>query len=200
MRSLVLGVLICIAAGYASAQTTIRQVDFKNFSYPLKDRLLGHAELKWLTTEGSFRPALRTIHLKNGKDLEKTLTPGPGGDYSGFEFESVAYADLTGGGEEDAIVDLRYLTGGTQHTNYVYFYALENGKPKLLAYCHTGDRAYFGLYKVYGEKQRLVIELFDPRKSEGDCCSAGFVRTRYRWDGIGFAAVGHPEYGALKEP
>jgi hypothetical protein len=202
MGALLLGILICISTGLVSAQSSIRQVDFKNFSYPLKDYLLGHGELQWLSAQVAGSPRLRTIQSKDGENLQKVPIGkiGDGGYYevSGFTLQEVKYADLTGNGKEDAIVVLRYYTGGTQTTNYVYIYSLVDGKPKLLAYCHTGSRADFGLYGVYGEHGKLVFELLDPRKSEGDCCSKGFVRTRYRWDGSRFEAVGVPEYGSAE--
>lgn len=203
MRSLVLGLLTGVLAPLAIGQTSIRQIDFKNFSYPLKDHLLGHGELKWLAGEGQAGPRLRMIHLSNGEDLTKESSLLVDGkeyaQYSGFEFQSVSYGDLVGDGKEDAIVVLRYLTGGTQTTNYVYFYALENGKPRLLAYCHTGDRAYSGLYGVYSDHESLVVELFDPNRQEGDCCSSGIVRMRYRWNGSRFVQVGSIQHLPLKQ-
>jgi hypothetical protein len=201
MRSLVLGFLICVSAGFVSAQNSIRQVDFKNFSYPLKDYLLGHSELKWLSAQVAGSPKLLTIQLRDGKNLQKEPIGkiGDGGYYevSGFTLREVKYADLTGDGKEDAIVVLSYQSGGTQGTNYIYNYTLDAGKPKLLAYCHTGDRAYSGLYKVYGQHGLLVVELLDPEKQMGDCCSAGFIRTRYRWSDGRFQAVGKPVHGAM---
>jgi len=184
MRPFVLGVLICIAAGSVRAQNGIRQVDFKSFTYPLSGPLLGHGELKWLGNPKDGYSKRKAIHLVNGQDS------------TGFSFQSVEFADVTGDGKEDAIVVLFYRTGGTQNTHYIYIYSLDSGKPKLRAYCHTGDRAYFGLYKVYGAKGQLVFELLDPSKREGDCCSSRFVRTRYQWREGHFAAVGIYEYGS----
>jgi hypothetical protein len=188
MRFLLLAALVCVPLPSIVAQGSIRQVDFKNFTYPLSGPLLGHGELRWLGDPKDRYSKQKPIHLVNGDDL------------TGFTLQSVAYADVTGDGNEDAIVVLLYQTGGTQNTHYVYIYSLAAGKSKLLAYCHTGDRADLGLYKVYGERGNLVFELLDPRKSEGDCCSSGFVRTQYRWDGSRFEAVGRPEYGTVKEP
>jgi hypothetical protein len=202
MRPFVFATLVCLSVQSIAAQRSIRQVNFKNFSYPLKDYLLGHGELKWLSTQVAGGPRLRTIQLKGGENLQKEPIGkiGDGGYYevSGFTLQQVKYADLTGDGKEDAIVVLLYQSGGTQTTNYIYIYSLENGKPRLLAYCHTGSRAYLGLYKVYGEHGNLVVELLDPRKREGDCCSSGFVRTRCRWDGGRFVAVGRNEYGSAE--
>ena len=200
MRPLVLAVLVCLSMPYVAAQDGIRQIDFKNFSYPLKDHLLGHGELRWLSTQIAGSPKLRNIQLKDGESLQKIpIGEQDGGGYyevSGFTLQEVKYADLSGSGAEDAIVVLLYQSGGTQTTNYIYVYAFDNGKPKLLAYCHTGSRAYSGLYKVYGQNEMLVVELLDPEKQMGECCSSGYIRTRYRWNGGHFQLVGKPEYGA----
>jgi len=185
MRSLVLAASILLAFGFASAEQTIRQVDFKNFSYPLSGPTLGHDRLKWLDVL-----AARHIQLANGK--------GASGS-QGFTLESVRFLDVTGEGQDDAIVVLHFDTGGTQQTDYVYIYTIAAEKPKLLAYFHAGDRAYSGLCKVYGEDRKLVVELFDPEKRSGDCCSSGIVRTRYEWHSGRFEAVGTSERGTLND-
>jgi len=193
----------CLSIESTAAPNGIRQVDFKDFSYPLKDHLLGHSELKWLSAHQGGSPTLRTIQLKGGKDLQKVSSFEMDGreydQYEGFTLQGVKFVDVTGGGTEDAVVVLLYQTGGTQTTNYVYIYELDSGKPKLLAYCHTGDRAYSGLYKVYGEHGVLVFELLDPARQSGDCCSSGVVRTRYRWLGGRFQALGTPQHILLND-
>jgi hypothetical protein len=120
--------------------------------------------------------------------------------FSGLTLEEVRFDDVTGEGLTDAIVVLRFDTGGTQYSHYVYIYALAAGKPKLLAWFHSGDRAASGLYRVYGQDGKLVIELFDPGKREGDCCPSGFIRTRYRWHDGSFSPAGLPESGAASSP
>ena len=154
--------------------------DFKNFTYPLSGPLLGHTGIRWLN--GSSRQ----IHLLNGND----------GD--AFSLESVKFADVDGDGRADAIVTLRYRTGGTQQTEYVYLYSLAGERPQLLGYFHAGDRADMGLRDAYGEHGLLVVEVFDPKKRTGDCCSTGYIRTRYRWLGRHFQKVGAPETGNLE--
>lgn len=204
MRSLALGLLILISCGLATAEKDIRQVDFKNFTYPLSGTLLGHDRLQWLAMPREAHSNRKPIHLVNGDDLTKASSFVMDGheytQWEGFTLQSVEFADVTGEGKEDAIVVLKYFTGGTQKTHYVYIYSFDDGKPKLLAYCHTGDRAYSGLYKVYGDRGALVFELLDPKKESGLCCSSGFVRTRYRWQAGRFEVFGSHEYGTLKEP
>jgi len=184
-----------VATGSTLAQKNIRQVNFKSFTYPLNGHLLGHDRLQWLTRDA--HPRKEPIHLLNGSDLTKVSSfVMDGNEYAqweGFTLQSVGFAELTGDGKEEAIVVLRYDTGGTQNTHYVYVYSFAAGKPNLLAYCYTGARAFSGLYRVYGEHGLLVFELFDQTKRSGDCCSSGIVRTRYRWQGKRFERVGTPE-------
>jgi hypothetical protein len=202
IRLLVFAVVIFISSGLVYAQKSIRQVDFKNFNYPLSGPLLGHSELKWLGNPKDGYSNRKPIHLVNGDDLEKVSSfVMDGQEYSqfaGFTLQTVDFADVTGEGKEDAIIVLRYLTGGTQTTNYVYIYSFADGKPKLLAYCHTGSRADSGLSRVYGERGKLVFELSDLKKSIGDCCSSGFVRTRYQWQNGQFKVSGAHEYGPIE--
>ena len=204
MRVLVVGVLLFISPGLSFAQGSIHKVDFKNFSYPLSGPLLGHSELKWLGNPKDGYSKRKPIYLVNGENLAKSSSfVTDGHEYTlweGFTLQSVRYADVTGDGKDYAIVVLLYKTGGTQNTHYVYIYSFDAGKPKLLAYCHTGSRGYSGLYRVYGERGMLVFELLDPRKMKGECCSSGFVRTRYQLHDGRFQHFGVPEYGALKEP
>lgn len=191
-------ILVCalVLCGWpVRAQENIRQVDFKNFTYPLSGHLLGHSSLQWLDVSAS--DGRKPIRLVGGKDLTKTSSFVMDGkeyaQYQGFTLESVRYADLTGDGSEEAIVDLMYHSGGTQTTDYVYIYTIDQHRPKLLAYCHTGSRSEYGLYGVYGEKGLLVFELLDPERSEGDCCSSGVVISRYRWESGAFKRVGPME-------
>jgi len=158
-------------------QQNVRQVDFKNFTYPLSGNLLGHDSLEWLDTPSHPATKKRTIHLIDGSELSD--------DHEGFTFQSVNYADLRGDGHEEAIVVLKYHSGGTQTTNFVYIYAFSEQAPKLLAYCHTGSRSDAGLNEVYAEKGLLVFELLDRSRASGDCCSSGVVISRYKWqDGV----------------
>ena len=198
-RRIAVGVLIFLFTGWASAQESIRQVDFKNFTYPLSGPLLGHSNMRWLENPRAGYSRKKPIHLANGKDLSKGPVAGAEGEQQGFLFRSVQYAQLAGIEGEAAIVVLRYLTGGTQKTDYIYIYSFEGGKPKLRAYCFTGDRAYSGLYRVFGQGGELVVDLFDPDKRQGDCCSSGYVRTRYRWSGDRFVPDGRVKRGEVKQ-
>jgi hypothetical protein len=179
VRTLAITALLLFSFGFADGQKTIRQVDFKNLSYPRTGPLLGHERLMWL----DLAATKSHIQLHGGTDS------------AGFALVSVKFADVTGDAKEDAIVVLHYDTGGTQQTDYIYVYSLDFGQPKLLAYCYTGDRAYSGLYKVYGRSGKLVVDLFDPDKRSGDCCSSSFLETTYEWRNGRFTPVGPRKFG-----
>jgi hypothetical protein len=187
MRSFIFGVMILASSLLVHAQKTIRQVDFKNFSYPLSSRLLSHARLQWLD-------------MSPGSMKEKAIPIVNGMDGSGFILQSVAYADVTGDGKEDAVVVVRYDSGNTQNTHYVYIYTMADGHPKLLAFCHTGGGTNLGLHKAYGEQGLLVIEMLDRQSVPGTCCTSRFVRMRYKWRDGGFQISGVPEHGTFKQP
>ena len=152
MPRLILIVALTLYCLRLSAQEHIQQVDFKNFTYPVSGHLLGHGSLQWLC-DSTARTSRKPIQLVDGKDLTKTssfvIDRKEYVQYEGFTLESVRYADLTGDGKEEAVVDLLYQSSGTQTTNYVYIYTLDQHRPKLLAYCHTGSRSDAGLYGVY---------------------------------------------------
>jgi hypothetical protein len=122
------------------------------------------------------------------------------GQYEGFAFQSVSYADLTGDGHEEAIVVLIYHTGGTQTTNYVYVSTLDQHRPRLLAYCHTGNRSDAGLYGVYAKRGLLVFELLDRARASAECCSSGVVVSRYRWQNGAFRLAGPIKHRTLPLP
>jgi len=181
-----LAFLSIVLAFTSAAAQGIRKVDFKNFTYPLSGPTLGHNGLKWLDPGKRGR-----LTLINGKDKEEP---------PGFTLQSVKFVDVTGDKNDDAIVVIHLKTGGTQQTDYVYIYSFVDGKPKILAYCHTGDRGYSGLADVYGKNGELVVELLDPSKRDGDCCSSGIIRTRYKWKDGRFEQAGPHRSLRLQEP
>ena len=184
--------LILGASGVAVSQD-LKHVDFKNYTYPWGGPPNWSDQLEWLDLS---EPS--TVRLSDGRwadpaqaeEHSKYNLP-----FAGLTLESVTMGDVTGEGQDNAIVVLRYDTGGTQFLYFVYVYTFADGRPKPLAYFHAGDRSDSGLYQVYGQNKELVVELYDPSKRTGDCCSSGFIRTRYRWHGGKFEITGKNEFG-----
>jgi len=187
---------ILVATGIVTSKD-LKQFDFKNYSYPWGGPPNWSEELEWLDLSET-----NVVHLSDGRWADPVETEERAKynlPFAGLTLESVTFGDVTGGGQ-NAIVVLRYDTGGTQFSHFVYTYSLAKGRPTLLAYFHAGDRAYFGLYQVYAQNKELVVERYDPHKLTGDCCSSGFIRTRYRWHLGKFEATGKNEFGTPQSP
>jgi len=197
MRIILLAIVssILVASAAAAPKDDIRHVDFRNFAYPWSYPGWS-GSLEWIST--SERNETRLV---NGKWRDSENDAGrddPSAPFSGLTLESVSYAHLSDSSQEQAIVVLRFDTGGTQYLYFVYIYTMQGSAPKLLGYFHAGDRAASGLYQVYANGGNLVVELFDPDKRIGDCCSDGFVRTRWNWRNTRFEQVGAAEFGTPK--
>ncbi len=178
--------LICAAVS-GTAQQSVRNVDWRNFPYPVKVQGVP-AEVQWM----SAVRRTETATLRNGK----YVVPGTAdvGSRPLVTFDSVHYGALGGISSEVAVIVLTYHSGGTATWQYVYVFGADSGKPHLLAWLRTGSRADQGLREVSISNGDLVLEVNDPDRRQGDCCSAGTIITHYRWLGASFAAVGKPVY------
>lgn len=103
------------------------------------------------------------------------------------------FGDITGDGLEDAIIVLAPVLSGSATPLVTYIYTLNDNGPKLAWAFSSGDRAYGGLRRAYGENGRLVVELFSPINSKGACCPTQFTRTTYAWDRGSFKQRGTVE-------
>ncbi|MDQ1638476.1 MAG: hypothetical protein QOF62_1815 [Pyrinomonadaceae bacterium] len=167
----------------------IRAIDFSNFTYP------------WLRDLG--KPT-ESFTLRGGK-YEATNDNVP------MQMFSVVYGDVTGDGQEEALVALDVIVeGGSAAPNVIYIYATEGTKPKLLWAFATGDRTDGGLRRVYPENGMLVVELYGRGKIIGTDLFADdgtsalrplpfyYTRARYRWNGAKFQRKGPAE--TLSDP
>src|SRR5437879_8115945 len=147
-----------------TAPGTIRDVDFKNFTYP------------WYPSYLKSPYGSRRVALKDGKfEVEQNQKAGIW--YLLLELDDVSYADLTGDAREEAIVYLRGISVINRFVGCVFIYALEDGEPpKLLWHYETGDRADGGLRKMEVENGALLIEQNLLEGAGGLCCPKRFVR------------------------
>jgi hypothetical protein len=202
MRVFFASAIFVLAVARIAFSQDIQHTDFKNFSYVWSGPPNWSNRVKWLDPTVHKR-----VHLTDGRWRDANGAPesdefykraGVVPPFAGLTLESVTFGDVTGEGRDDALVVLRYDTGGTQFSYLVYIFSYRLGRPYLLGYFHAGDRAYSGLYQVYPQDKQLIVELFDPQKRSGDCCSSGFLRTRYRWRLGKFEAAGPREFGTPK--
>jgi hypothetical protein len=174
---------------FPQRESPIRKIDFANRTY------LGPGDYA------------ETFTLKNGEK------PFVRGKEDGIDLTNVSYADITGDGQEDAIVQMGVLTGGSANPSLVFVYTLKNGAPKVLWSFIGGDRAEGGIKDIYEQDGKLVVELFGvaklinntweatvPKEKErGLCCPTIYTRTVLSWNGKKFVPVGSPEVFDIPE-
>jgi hypothetical protein len=165
----------------SSSVGSIRDVDFMNFTYP-----------KLPTGKCS----MNKVRVKDGKygstaNFKPRTTPR-GGCWE-VSVGPVQYGDVTGDGQEEAIVVIYAEVGGTESANDVFVYSLGRGHPVLLWKFATGDRAEGGLIKLYAEGGHLAVELAGKNKfigsnfyaddgtASGLCCPTMMTRSMYYW-------------------
>jgi predicted dehydrogenase len=121
-----------------------------------------------------------------------------------MSYVTTKFFDVTGDGEDEAFVILKVGTGSITIPQIVYIYEWKEGKPDLIWYFRTGDRAAGGLKRIYGDEGNLVVELFgrdryiftqmETSKIVGDeehvCCPTHFTRTIYKRQGKRFVLQG----------
>jgi hypothetical protein len=169
----------------------LHAVDFKNFEYPWVEPNGYPDHLQWMSL--AIKQRVRLIGGKSDDRDENEIKSGL--PFAGLSLEGVQYARLSSDRAEDAIVVLRYDSGGTQNHYWIYIYGAADGAPKLLGFLHAGDRADHGLYQVFAKGRVLNVELFDPKFKTADCCSTHYLNYRFRWNGKGFEAIGSPISG-----
>ena len=153
----------------------IRDVNFKNFTYPWYPSFL--------------KSTSREVTLHDGKlEIEEDRKAGIAN--LSLELDDVSYVNLRGDGTDEAIVSVAGVTGVNRFVGSVFIYAIEKENPKLLWQHETGDRADGGLRRIATEGQTLVVEEY--ARSEGDgglCCPNLFIRSKYRWNGNHFDRI-----------
>jgi hypothetical protein len=179
----------------AAQVSSIRDIDFKNFAYVWDHASGAPPEAwHWIASPPHLKikvsNGIHHFHAETQDDRDREIGPL-------ITVDAVTYGDLIGDGDEEAIVSLNYSTGGTANWDFLYVYRLKNGIPSLLARMQTGSRGYGGLVDVSVRDRSLVVDFADKDRTVGDCCSAGFVRVRYRWRGVRFVEVGNRGHGDM---
>lgn len=191
-----------IDARNKSTTSVIGTFDFRNYTYELPrgwQNPDGTSEIK--LTNGRIAPVSRDLNEKMADD-EKTEARQQ--RRIGMSFVTGKYFDLTGDGDDEAVIILKVETGGSAVPQLAYVFTWKDGKPELLWPFRTGDRADGGLKDIRAENGDLVIELYgqdrfllgqtETGKITGDeeqlCCPTHFTRTAYKWNGNAFLMRG----------
>lgn len=165
-----------VCAGFAQAQTGIRQVDFKNFTYE-----------PFCVAETPEK-----VTVKDGEFFQEKEIDGYT-DRFYFKAFDITFGDLTGDGKEEAVVLTICNTGGTGNFSEGFVYGMKNEKPEILARIEGGDRAYGGLREARVENGSLIVERNDVGELGGACCPEFAVTTRYKLNGAKLAQIGKEE-------
>lgn len=120
----------------------LKNIDFKNFSYPTND--------------------YGTIRLKNNEyRFPYPDTPRGGVSFGTFE---VYYADLTGDGKKEAIVELDVVKCGGScdgGSDFFYVYTVREKKPELIWHFETGSWAFgCGVKDLSITKGQLALDVY----------------------------------------
>lgn len=186
---------------FRTSSSPIASFDFLNHSYPLPRG--------WQNPDGSDaklengRLAPVSEHL--GEDLsDEDRAKARSERRIGLAHIVTKYFDVTGDGQDDAIVVLKIETGGSALPQIVYIYEWKDDAPDLLWHFRTGDRSDGGLKDIRPENGQLVLELYgqdrfmlgevETGKITGDevqlCCPTHFTRTVHKWNGKNFIRQG----------
>ena len=182
---------------HKTTNSPLASFDFKNFTYPLPRGWQNPDGTDLTLTGGRRVPVTRFIdeEMPDEEKVEARATRR-----IGMSYVTTKYLDVTGDGQDEAIVILKVETTGNAIPQLVYIYEWKDDKPQLLWNFRTGDRADGGLKDMRSENGDLVIELYgqdrfllgetETGKITGDeeqlCCPTYFTRTFYKWNGKNF--------------
>ncbi len=181
----------------------IGEFDFRNYTYELPRG--------WQNPDGSTEMMLVGGHIPpiQGKTFNDEMTDEEKAEKRskrriGMSYVTTKYLDVTGDGQDEAIVILKVETGGSAIPQIGYIFEWKNGKPELLWPFRTGDRADGGLKDIRLENGLLTIELYGQDRfllgqtetgkitddREQLCCPTYFTRSAYKWNGNAFLMQG----------
>ena len=185
-----------------TTQSPLGTFDFKNHTYELPRG--------WQNPDGTTEITLvngkvAPVEAATSEDMDpETKAAVKAERRIGMSYVTTKYFDITGDGEDEALVILKIETAGSAIPQLVYVFTWKDGKPELIWPFRTGDRADGGLKDLRAENGELVVELYgrdrfilgqtETGKITGDeeqlCCPTFFTRSRYKWNGKNFLMQG----------
>ncbi len=185
-----------------TTQSPLGTFDFKNHTYELPRG--------WQNPDGTTEITLvngkvEPIQAATTEDMDpETKAAVKAERRIGMSYITTKYFDITGDGQDEALVVLKIETAGSAIPQLVYVFTWKDGKPELIWPFRTGDRADGGLKDLRAENGELVVELYgrdrfilgqtETGKITGDeeqlCCPTYFTRSRYKWNGKNFLMQG----------
>jgi hypothetical protein len=186
--------------------------DFKNYTYELPRGWQNPDGTSDITLrDGHAAPVSRPIN-SSMDDEEKMIAKSQ--RRIGMSYVTTKFFDVTGDGQDEAIVVLKVETEGAAIPQLVYVFEWKDGRPELIWPFRTGDRADGGLKTLRPENGLLVVELYgqdrfilgqtETGKITDDleqlCCPTYFTRTSYKWNGTNFLMQGKRLTFSVSDP
>jgi|GEM_PF-2400293 len=161
-----------------SALPAIRDIDFFNFTYNLDRTACGNMFQKELQTN--------QVKVKNGQFVKGGGNPGV--DLT-FEIgKEIIYGDLTGDGQDEAIVTT--YCGYMHPTEQASIYTMEGSSPVLLVRLEEGGRAFGGIVRIEIKDGLIIAERM---RGKAACCPEWIEKESFRWKNGRLAKVGKTE-------
>ncbi|MGB7201103.1 MAG: hypothetical protein WBD16_02410, partial [Pyrinomonadaceae bacterium] len=198
-----------------SSKSPLAKFDFRSYTYELPRGWQNPDGTDEITlTNGRVDPIEvnengRTTDKTKNKDKDKDKDKDKEDDATslrriGMTLVATKFFDVTGDGDDEAVVILKIETGGSAIPQIVYVFSWKNGAPELIWPFRTGDRADGGLKNIFAEGGNLVVELYGQDRfllgqtetgKIGDdleqlCCPTHFTRSVYKWNGKDFLLQG----------
>lgn len=187
---------------FRTTDSAISRFDFRNFTYELPRG--------WQNPDGTTDITLKKgrvsrVETKVDEKMDNDAKAGLKSQRRiGMSFVTEKFMDVTGDGEDEAIVILKVETGGAAIPQLVYVFSWKDNRPELIWPFRTGDRADGGLKDIRVENGQMVVELYGQDRfllgqtetgKIGDdveqlCCPTHFTRSFYKWNGKNFLMQG----------
>lgn len=162
---------MCAFSFSAFAQSDIRKVDFKNFTYDIQ---IFETKEKITVKDGEYTRMSEEDRLYlNVSDAE--------------------YGDLDGDGKDEAVVVTIINTGGTGNFSNGLIFTMKGGKPVVMTEFEGGDRAYGGIVGAKILDKLLIVQQNDVGEAGGACCPEFIVTTTYELKDGKLSPVGKQE-------
>jgi hypothetical protein len=195
-----------------TTMSPIGSFDFKNYTYEMPRG--------WQNPDGTTEITLTNgkVAPVQGKVTEEMSNEAKAEEKSrrriGLSYVTTKYMDLTGDGDDEAVVILKIETGGSAIPQIAYVFTWTAGKPELIWPFRTGDRADGGLKDIRAENGQLVLELYGQDRfilgqtetgkitddREQLCCPTYFTRSSYKWNGKNFLLQGKRLTFSISDP
>lgn len=191
-----------------SSPSPIAKFDFRNYTYELPRGWQNPDGTTEITlTDGAVEPVgANTNTSSNAKSKDNKEKEDDPASFRriGLSLVATKFLDVTGDGDDEAVVILKIETGGSAVPQIVHVFSWKDGKPVLVWPFRTGDRSDGGLKNIFAEGGNLVVELYGQDRFllgqtetgrigddlEQICCPTHFTRTVYKWNGKNFIMQG----------